>query len=468
MAREIPPRGHSPEPGYTRPSPFGWGRTRRVLRGLRVKIPRRVVIPLTAAEVSQFWSSFRTYRDLSLVALMLFNGLRSRETLNLQLEDLRFAQSEIRVQGKGNRQRLLPLDPQTIKVIDCYLRVERPLTNSPFVFVVLKGPNRGNPLTPAGLRSLFRHHRRLSTVSKANPHRFRHTFGADMVRAGISLPALMRLMGHSHIHTTMLYVQLSPQDVWQRVLSRHTEPEPSATPGGSMSPMPLCELDRILQEQLQIMAATLKPATIKYYRTQANGFLRYLHRNYPELQAPGQLQRNPHMLGWLRSLAEESPPLTNRSRRAALICMRRLFDDLADNGYPVREALILGQDLPPRDLYLPIPLSPEVDHLLDRELRQTDDLLANALLLIRATGMRVGECLRLNRDSLRHLGGNQWALHVPLGKLHNERWVPLDDEARKIFERILSLTGSRLNLIRPIPHPPCSCCPTAKQCPTAG
>ena len=42
----------------------------------------------------------------------------------------------------------------------------------------------------------------------------RHTFGADMVRAGISLPALMRLMGHAHIHTTMLYVQLSPQDVW--------------------------------------------------------------------------------------------------------------------------------------------------------------------------------------------------------------------------------------------------------------
>jgi integrase len=47
----------------------------------------------------------------------------------------------------------------------------------------------------------------------------------------------------------------------------------------------------------------------------------------------------------------------------------------------------------------------------------------------------------LNRDSLRHLGGNLRALHVPLGKLHNERWVPLDDEARKIFERILSLTG---------------------------
>ena len=49
-------------------------------------------------------------------------------------------------------------------------------------------------MTPSGLRSLFRHHRRSSRVLKANPHRFRHTFGADMVRAGMSLPALMKLM----------------------------------------------------------------------------------------------------------------------------------------------------------------------------------------------------------------------------------------------------------------------------------
>jgi site-specific recombinase XerD len=69
-------------------------------------------------------------------------------------------------------------------------------------------------MTAAGLRSLFRHHRLLSRVPEANPHRLRHTFGADMARAGISLPALMHLMGHAHIQTTMLYVQLAPQDVW--------------------------------------------------------------------------------------------------------------------------------------------------------------------------------------------------------------------------------------------------------------
>jgi site-specific recombinase XerD len=222
---EIPPKVISPESTHSRSSPFSRLRTRRLLQRLRVKIPRRVVVPLSATEISAFWTTFRTFRDLSLVALMLFNGLRSRETLSLKLDDLRLAQNEMLVHGKGNRQRLLPLDPQTIKVIECYLRLERPKANSPFLFLVLKGPHRGEPLTPAGLRTVFRYHRRVSTVSKANPHRFRHTFGADMVRAGISLPALMRLMGHAHIHTTMLYVQLSPQDVWREfyrsVQSRH-------------------------------------------------------------------------------------------------------------------------------------------------------------------------------------------------------------------------------------------------------
>jgi len=184
------------------------------VRKLRIKTPGRVMVPLSPAQVSSFWSSFHTFRDLGMVALMLFNGLRSREVLGLTLEDICFAQRQILVHGKGNRERILPLDPQTIKVLECYLRVERPLTNSPFVFVVLKGPGRGNPLSPAGLRSLFRHHRAVSEVLDANPHRFRHTFGTDMVRAGISLPALMHLMGHSHIETTMLYVRLCPRDVW--------------------------------------------------------------------------------------------------------------------------------------------------------------------------------------------------------------------------------------------------------------
>ena len=67
---------------------------------------------------------------------------------------------------------------------------------------------------------------------RANPHRFRHTFGLDMVRAGISLPALMQLMGHADIQTTLRYVQVTPQDVYveyARAVAQHIRPVPAAS-----------------------------------------------------------------------------------------------------------------------------------------------------------------------------------------------------------------------------------------------
>jgi len=201
---------------WYRRSPLGYGRGRVATApaDLKLKAPHRVVVPLSAEQVARFWHSFHTARDLAIVALMLLNGLRSREVLALKLEDLLFSESLIRVAGKGARVRLLPLPPETIRLLQCYLKTERPLTNAPHVFSSLKGHARGAAMTPAGLRSLFRHHRATSGVPPANPHRFRHTFGADMVRSGVSLPALQRLMGHAHIHTTLLYIQLTPQDVF--------------------------------------------------------------------------------------------------------------------------------------------------------------------------------------------------------------------------------------------------------------
>ena len=201
---------------YTTRSPLGYGRPGRAMaRGLRLREAHTVMLPLTAAEVAQFWESFHTFRDLSLVGLMLYDGLRSGEALALQLADVRLSEGQILVHGKGNKQRLLPLPQDIGEVLQKYLWVERPVTASPALFVCLKGRARGAALSYAGLRSLFRYHRRASEISQANPHRFRHTFGADMVRAGISLPALQQLMGHAQIRTTMRYVQLAPEDVWR-------------------------------------------------------------------------------------------------------------------------------------------------------------------------------------------------------------------------------------------------------------
>ena len=73
-------------------------------------------------------------RDLALVALTLLNGLRSREAIGLKLEGLLFSECQMRVRGKGARVRLLPLPPETIRILQCYLRTERPLTNAAQVF----------------------------------------------------------------------------------------------------------------------------------------------------------------------------------------------------------------------------------------------------------------------------------------------------------------------------------------------
>ena len=233
MRCEFPEAAHLFAPGfqhwYWRQSRLGYGRLRPALTQLRVKTPKRVVVPLTVEEVARFWSSFRTSRDLAIVGLMLLHGLRSCEVLALNREDVHLPDSQIRVQGKGKRIRTLPLARESMELLNHYMSLERPPRCGQALFVCLKGPARGTRMTPAGLRSLFRHHRQTTSVTKANPHRFRHTFASDMIRAGISLPALMQLMGHAQIQTTMIYIQLSPRDVWEqyaRAVAQHIRPVP--------------------------------------------------------------------------------------------------------------------------------------------------------------------------------------------------------------------------------------------------
>jgi len=198
-------------------------------------------------------------------------------------------------------------------------------------------------------------------------------------------------------------------------------------------------LDELFEGQIQILATTLQLGTVKQYRACARNFLAYLHARFPNLRKLSQLRRDPHLLGWFRFLCQQHPPLRNLVPEARLVQLRRMLRDLADQGHLLQPDLIRRQDFPPRDHYLPRPLPWEDDQRLQQQLRLTDTLEANALRLMRATGIRIGECIALPVDCLQSVNEKQVALHVPLGKLHSERLVPVDEETVRVVAHMVEL-----------------------------
>lgn len=190
----------------------------------KIKVPRRLIEPLKPHQVRSFLDQCTKYRDLAIVSLMLSCGLRSKEVLTLRLQNVDLLNGAVRVIGKGNQERRVPIAEDLAHALSRYLDVERP-RNSPSdcLFVVLQGSNRGESMCYAGLRSLFRARRATLATSRANPHRFRHTFGTDMAKAGVKLPTLQKLMGHAHLETTMKYINFSMTDVheeYRRIIAK--------------------------------------------------------------------------------------------------------------------------------------------------------------------------------------------------------------------------------------------------------
>ena len=219
------PIGAGTEQGVNLPGPYyrGPGKDRTLglhqrkaprHRALRVKVPRRVIEPLSQHQVRVLVGSVKRYRDLSIVYLMLLCGLRSSEVRLLKVKDVDLDGQTLRVTGKGNKVRVLPLPGLLVGILRDYLRLERPsICRTSALFVVLKGPRRGYEMSAGGLRSLFRYRRRDKSIQNANPHRLRHTFGADMARCGVRLPTLQRMMGHTDCKMTLQYINLSISDI---------------------------------------------------------------------------------------------------------------------------------------------------------------------------------------------------------------------------------------------------------------
>jgi integrase len=188
-----------------------------------------------------------------------------------------------------------------------------------------------------------------------------------------------------------------------------------------------------LDHAVASLGAALNPETIRHYRGAVRSFLTYLGATYPDVGSLTQLRRDPHILGWMALRRSQTPALTTSCYINLLIALRWTFHELAwINELSELAHLIRREDIPRLPYRLPRPLSPEQDQMLQQEFLRRNDLGANVFLLIRQTGMRIGECADLASDCLRSTGPDQWAVHVPLGKLKTERLVPVDPFFRSL------------------------------------
>jgi site-specific recombinase XerD len=205
---------------------------------------------------------------------------------------------------------------------------------------------------------------------------------------------------------------------------------------------PTHALQQALEARITLLATTLRPSSVRQYRYTLRLFLEYLRQSFPEIERVRQLRRDPHLLGWLeflwlRRVRHTGKPWCTVTRAEHVVRLRTLLELLRDAPAPPRPGLLRREDIPRREDVLPRPLTAEQDASLLAELRRhSADWLANTLLLTRLTGMRIGETADLSADCLCHLQGDHWVLHVPLGKMHTDRWVPVEEEVRTVIARL--------------------------------
>ena len=146
-------------------------------------------------------------RDRSIVYLLLDTGIRRRECAGLRLEDVRFDHDDphILVHGKGRRDRECPLGDTARRQLFRYIHRFRPACDHDYVFVT----RDRQPLDIRGFDTVIRNLRdRLDFQGvRVSPHTFRHTFAYNATRAGVGVVQLSRLLGHSNLSTTSLYLE---------------------------------------------------------------------------------------------------------------------------------------------------------------------------------------------------------------------------------------------------------------------
>jgi integrase/recombinase XerD len=200
----------------TNPVPRGLSTRRRGGRRRQVplvRVPRTLPKVLTPEEVRALLDVLRTDRDRAMVYAMVLGGLRRCEVLGLRLSDVRVADRSVFVaEGKGGHQRVVPISNMFFAAVGDYLRDERPATAADRVFVTLKGPTRGEPMTANGIDKILQAARQRAGLRQATCHQLRHTCLTRLREAGMQLEAVQAQAGHRSIESTRIYLHLT--DAW--------------------------------------------------------------------------------------------------------------------------------------------------------------------------------------------------------------------------------------------------------------
>lgn len=208
---------------------------------------------------------------------------------------------------------------------------------------------------------------------------------------------------------------------------------------------------------LERLGATHSRSTVCGTATKLGQFGRHLAEVDPELASLARLDRRRHIETYLAAVARatrarDGAPISTEERRGRVITINCFLNDIGQWGWPQAppRRLIFPRDIPRRPKPLPRYLPVDEDRRLTEALaRSPRPLAANALLLARATGIRIGELVDLELDCVHEIDGQGAWLKVPLGKLDSERMVPLDDAAVAIVDRIAAARSPG----RPLPHP---------------
>lgn len=156
------------------------------------------------------------YRDRTILELLYATGMRVTELIQIEIDDVNLIMGFVKVFGKGNKERIIPLGDTVIEYLDTYINTVRPQLLKKTVTNVLFLNLHGRPLTRQGIWKLIKQYGLRADITKTlTPHTLRHSFATHLLENGADLRAVQEMLGHSDISTTQLYTHVSKTQIRQ-------------------------------------------------------------------------------------------------------------------------------------------------------------------------------------------------------------------------------------------------------------